>query len=263
MAKDLIFLSLFQGIAEFLPISSSAHLIVLEKLFGSSTASFEMHVALHFGSLLALFIYFIKDICSMIFGICMSDIKGLKKHPSKKYRDSAWILVLSSIPALAVGFGIKKIYGATSESLYVMGIASIVFGVLLIISDSNPVKDRLVTYKRGIFVGIMQCFAFIPGASRSGVCLTAARFLGLNRVEATRFTFLMAIPTILGASTLVLLDSANVKELFSVAQLILIGMTAGLGIITIQILLWFLGRFSFFYFGIYRIIFGALVLWFF
>lgn len=261
MTRDIVFLSIFQGIAEFLPISSSAHLIILERLFGLSTTNFEMHVALHFGSLLALLIYFMKDISSMILGVWIYDIKRLKKHSSKKYRNLAWILVLASIPALFVGLGIKKIYGATSDSLFVIGVASIIFGFLLIMADTNPVKDRLVTYKRGLFIGFMQCLAFIPGASRSGMCLTAGRFLGLNRIEATRFAFLMAIPTILGASTLVFFDSASVKELFTASQLILIAITTGLGILTIQFLLLFIHRFGLFFFGFYRLIFGIFVLW--
>ncbi len=260
MTHDLVFLSVFQGIAEFLPISSNGHLIVLEKFFGITTNGFETHVALHFGSLLALFIYFFKDICLMIFGLWVYDVKGFKKHPCKRYRDLAWILVLSSLPAIAVGFFIKKLYGSTSESFVVIGIASIVFGILLIVADSNPVKDRYVTYKRGFGIGIAQCLAFIPGASRSGMCLTAARFFGLNRVEATRFSFLMAIPIILGASTLIVVDTANVGTLFTTSQLILIGVTTGLGILTIQALLWFLGKFSFCFFGIYRIIFGIFLL---
>ncbi len=263
MTHDFIFLSVFQGIAEFLPISSNAHLVVLEKLFGIHTNGLETHVALHFGSLLALFIYFSKDICLMIFSLWVYDVKGLKKHPCKQYRDLAWILVLSSLPALAIGFFIKKIYGATSESFMIMGIASIVFGILLIIADSNPVKDRFVTYKRGFVIGVSQCLAFIPGASRSGMCLTAARFLGFSRIESTRFSFLMAIPTILGASALVVIDTPGTGMLFTTPQIILIGITAGLGILTIQTLLWFLGRFSFSLFGFYRIIFGILLLLFF
>ncbi len=260
MTRDFIFLSAFQGIAEFLPISSNGHLVVLEKLFGITTNGLESHVALHFGSLLALLIYFFKDICLMIFGLWVYDIKGLKKHPGKRYRDLAWTLLLSSLPAMVIGFFIKKFYGSISESFVIIGTASIVFGILLIVADSNPVKDRYVTYKRGFCIGIAQCLAFIPGASRSGMCLTVARFFGLNRVEATRFSFLMAIPIILGASTLVAVDAPNLGVLFTSSQLTLIGITTGLGILTIQTLLWFLGRFSFCFFGIYRIIFGIFLL---
>lgn len=260
MMCDPIFLSIFQGIAEFLPISSNGHLVAIEKFFGTGASGFENHVLLHFGSLLALLIYFSKDICLMIFGLWVYDVKRLKKHPCKQYRDLAWILVFSSIPAIVVGFLIKKLYVTTSESLTVIGISSIVFGILLIIADANPVKDRYITYKRGFVIGLAQCFALIPGASRSGMCLTAARFFGLNRVEATRFSFLMAIPTILGASTLVVADASDISALFTPSQLILIGITTGLGILTIQTLLWFLSRFSFCLFGIYRILFGIFLL---
>lgn len=262
MTNDLVFLSVFQGIAEFLPISSNGHLVVLEELFGISSSGFNGHVALHFGSLLALLIYFFKDICLMIFGLWVYDIKGLKKHPARRYRDLAWILVFSSLPVILIGFFVKKYFGSTAESFTVIGVASIVCGILLIIADSNPVKDNFPTYKNGLVAGLFQCFALIPGASRSGMCITAARFCGLSRAEAVRFSFLMAIPTILGACTLVAMDAQNINELFASKQLILMGITAGLGILTIQTLLWFLKKFSFVFFGIYRIIFGVFLLWF-
>ncbi len=262
MINDLVFLSVFQGISEFLPISSNGHMVVLEQLFGINSSGFNMHVVLHFGSLLALLIYFSKDICLMIFGIWIYDIKKLKKHPAKRYRDLAFILVLSSIPVMVVGFLVKKYFGTTAESLKIIGIASIFFGALLIVADVNPVKDNFPTYKNGALIGIFQCMAFIPGASRSGTCITAARFCGLGRTEATRFAFLMAIPTILGACTLVALDTHNCEELFTNNQLILMGAIAGLGILTIQSLLWFLKKFSFISFGIYRIIFGIFLLFF-
>lgn len=261
MTNELVFLSVFQGIAEFLPISSSGHLIVLDKLFGINHSSFNMNVALHFGSLLALLIYFFKDICLMIFGIWVCDLKKLQKHSIKRYRDLAWIIVFSSIPVMLVGLIVKKYFGTTAESITVIGIASIFFGILLIIADSNPLMDNFPNYKNGLLIGLFQCMAFIPGASRSGMCITASRFCGLSRVEATRFSFLMAIPTILGACTLVALDdSQNLKELFSVDQLILMGIIAGLGIVTVHILLRFLKKHNFIPFGVYRIIFGALLL---
>ncbi len=257
---NLVFLSIFQGIAEFLPISSNGHLVVLEKLFAISSSDFQMHVVLHFGSLLALLIYFFKDIYMMFFGVWAYDIRKLKNHEAKTHRDLAWILVVSSIPAMIVGFCIKKYLGSTIESFTVIGIASIVFGLLLIIADTNPYKDNFISYKNGFIVGLFQCLAFIPGASRSGSCITAARFCGLSRTEATRFSFLMAIPTIIGACTLVAIDSLSFKDLFNESQIILIGITAIFGILTINIFLWFLKKFSFVFFGIYRIIFGIFLL---
>ena len=258
--NDLIFLSVFQGIAEFLPISSNGHLVVLEKFFGIKSSNFNMHVILHFGSLFALLTYFFKDICLMIFGIWVSDIQKLKRHPAKIHRDLAWILVISSIPAIVVGFLVKKFFGTTAESITIIGIASIFFGALLIIADANTTKDNPPSYKNGLLIGIFQCMAFIPGASRSGTCITAARFCGFSRVEATRFSFLMAIPTILGACVLVALDTPNLQEFITTHQLILMGIIIGLGILTIHIFLWFLKKFSFVGLGIYRIIFGILIL---
>jgi undecaprenyl-diphosphatase len=262
MKHDQIFLSVFQGIAEFLPISSNGHLLVFEKVLGITSHGFETHVILHFGSLLALVLFFIKDLFLMLMGFWVCEVRNLRKHPLREYRDKAVFLIIASIPAVIVGFIVKKYFGKTSESFKIIGIASIVFGILLIIADSNPVKDRYVTYKSSFIMGIAQCLAFILGASRSGMCLTGARLCGLNRIEATRFSFLMAIPTILGATVLVLKDIHNIKMLFVGPQLVLIAITAGFGLLTIQLLLWFLSRFSFFIFGLYRIVFGILILYF-
>lgn len=258
-----IILCFIQGIGEFLPISSSGHMLAFEKLFPDLHVSLDMHITLHFGSLLALIIYFFKDICSMFFGVWMRDLRGLRKHPSRHYRDLAWILVLASIPTIIVGFLVKKIMGSPSESIKVIGISSIVFGLLLAIADANPLKDTTNSFKRGFLIGLAQCLAVIPGASRFGLCLTMSRLLGFDRTKASRFSFLMAIPILLGAFVLTLLDSSNLAEIFNKPQLILITIVASLGILSIHFLFWFISRFSFFSFGIYRIIFGILLLTFF
>jgi undecaprenyl-diphosphatase len=258
-----LILCFIQGIGEFLPISSSGHMLAFEKLFSELHVGLDMHVTLHFGSLLALIIYFFKDICSMFFGVWMRDLRGLRKHPSRSYRDLAWILVLASIPTIIVGLIIKKTIGSPSENITIVGISSIVFGLLMIIADANPLKDTVLNFRRGFLIGLAQCLAIIPGASRFGLCLTMSRLLGLDRVYASRFAFLMAIPVLLGAFVLTMIDSENPAEFFNRQQLILITVVASLGILSIHFLFWLINRFSFFAFGIYRIIFGILLLTFF
>lgn len=258
-----LILCFIQGIGEFLPISSSGHMLAFEKLFPDLHVSLDMHITLHFGSLLALIIYFFKDISSMFFGVWMRDLRGLRKHPSRHYRDLAWILVLASIPTIITGFIVKKIMGSPSESITIIGISSIVFGLMLTIADANPLKDTTISFKRGFFIGLAQCLAVIPGASRFGLCLTMSRLLGFDRIQASRFAFLMAIPILLGAFVLTVIDSENPSEIFNKQQLILITIVASLGILSIHFLFWFINRFSFFAFGVYRIIFGVLLLIFF
>ena len=219
---SLIILSLIQGIGEFLPISSSAHLLVAEQFFKTSQGSLEINVLLHSGSLLALLLYFIKDIFSMITNVWQYDIKKIKKNHFKVNRDLAWIIVISSIPTVIVGFMVKKFFGSPSESLKVISISSIVFGFLLIVADINPLADTQITYKKGFLIGLAQCLAMIPGASCSGTCLTVARFLGFSRVQATKLVFLMAIPILLGALVLVVFDMPNFKILFTYQSLIIV-----------------------------------------
>ena len=135
MNNDFFFLSIFQGIAEFLPISSNGHLVILEKLFNIKSGGFETHVALHFGSLFALFIYFFKDIFLMIFSLLGKNSKHINNN--KQYRDLSFTLIIASFPAMLVGFLIKKFFGITSESFKIIAIASIVFGILLILAKSK------------------------------------------------------------------------------------------------------------------------------
>lgn len=239
-------------------------MLAFERLFPNLQVGLDMHVTLHFGSLLALIIYFFKDIYSMFFGVWMKDFQGLRKHPSRYYRDLAWILVVASLPTIIVGFLVKIFMGAPSESITIIGISSIFFGILMLLADVNPLKDTAINFRRGFLIGLAQCFAVIPGASRFGLCLTMSRLLGIDREEASKFSFLMAIPILLGAFVLTIADSgSDWAVIFSKQQLTLIAIVASLGILAIHFLFWFVRNFSFFGFGIYRIIFGILLLIFF
>lgn len=239
-------------------------MLAFERLFPNFQVGLDLHVTLHFGSVLALIIYFFKDICSMFFGVWMKDFRGFRKHPSRYYRDLALILVVASLPTIAIGFVVKIFMGAPSESITVIGISSILFGFLMLLADANPLKDTAINFRRGFFIGLAQCFAVIPGASRFGLCLTMSRLLGVDREEASKFSFLMAIPILLGAFVLTVIDSgSDFAVIFSKQQLILISVVASLGILAIHFLFWFVRHFSFFGFGIYRIIFGILLLIFF
>ncbi|NBT85571.1 MAG: undecaprenyl-diphosphate phosphatase [Alphaproteobacteria bacterium] len=260
MSFHIFLLCFVQGISEFLPVSSSAHLLLLSELFKYPTTSLEWEVALHFGTLAAVILYFYKDLWSMtkavIKGICTMKIPSADTYCLK-----AWHLALATIPAVIAGYFVKKI-GGVSYSPHFIGIMSIVFGILLYIVDKfSKHSEADVTTKKAIGIGLMQTLAFIPGVSRSGSCITAARAFGLNRVEATRFAFLLSIPTVLGAVALTTYDvlKENIPLDFAVLGPAVL-LTAAIGLCVIHGILTFLQRHSFGLFTIYRVILGGILL---
>ncbi len=194
---NIILLSLVQGISEFLPVSSSAHLLFLSKLFGVREPSLSFVVALHAGSLLAILFYFYKDIWTLIKGFF-----GIFKGAVTFEFYQSLILIIATLPAIFVGFYINKVNLDIFRTSFSIGVMSIIFGILLYISDKSSTafsNSRYMTIRRGFLIGLGQALALIPGVSRSGMTLTAARFLGFSRSFSAKFIFIMAIPVILGA----------------------------------------------------------------
>ncbi len=199
--NHIIFLSIIQGVTEFLPISSQAHLIIPSFLFKWVDQGPLFDVAVHVGSLGAILFYLRKDIKSIA-----SD--GLHFLRYKKKRPSLELLIkiiLASLPAILVGYIIHTLNWEARRSIEIIAYASIGFGILLWLVDKSTITVRKVENLSpldALWIGIAQCFAFIPGTSRSGATITAARLLGYERREAARFSMLLAIPVILGAGTL-------------------------------------------------------------
>lgn len=260
MSFHIFLLCLVQGISEFLPISSSAHLLLISELFKYPATSLEWEVALHFGTLAAVILYFWNDLLLManavVVGVCRfkapsSDLNYLK----------AYHLVLATVPAVIIGYIVKKMGGAL-YSAHFIGVMSIIFGILLYLVDKFcKHSETNVTASKAIGIGMMQALAFIPGVSRSGACITAARALGLNRVEATKFAFLLSIPTVLGAVILTTYDAfkANTAlDFMTLGPAILL--TAVIGLCVIRAVLTFLQRHSFGIFTVYRVLLGAILL---
>jgi len=261
MTIHILILCFVQGISEFLPISSSAHLLLLSKLFNLPPTSLEWEVALHFGTLLAVITYFWQDLwlmtCRTIKGAF-----GLKAPASDPYYQKAWYLVLATIPAVVIGYMVKKIDGV-SYSPHLIGWASIIFGLLLYGVDRLSKTTGEISALKAFGIGCMQVIAFIPGVSRSGSCITAARAFGLDRIQATRFAFLLSIPTVVGAVTLTAYDA--VKENIPLDFLALgpaVLLTAIIGLCVIHGILKFLNSHSFSVFTVYRVALGAALLYF-
>ena len=189
-------LAIVQGISEFIPVSSSAHLIILSKISNFSISSLQLDISLHSGSLLAIIFYFRKDLLNII-----------------NNKSLFLLIVLGSIPLILVGYffytsGIIE----NLRNLKIIAWTTLIFGILLFIADRAKVKNKInnnLNFKNILIIGIIQILAIIPGASRSGVIITASRFLNFDRVDSSKISFYLSIPALLGASVLSFKDIYN------------------------------------------------------
>ena len=181
--SEIILLSIIQGVTEFLPVSSSAHLILISKYFNFGNQNLTLDISLHLGSLVAIVFYFKKDLLNFI----NNKILFLK-------------IILSSIPVMVFGFFLIKLNLIDYLRSYkIIGWCTIIFGVLLYFSDLIKVKkdiDKDFKYSSALYVGFFQVLSLIPGVSRSGITITAARFLNFNRTDSAKISFLISIPTL-------------------------------------------------------------------
>ncbi len=257
----IIILALVQGITEFLPISSSGHLILTHWLLDGDGASENyaqnhlMDIAVHIGTLCAVLLYFRKDVVKLFEGFFGFFTKG---KTEKTKLTSA--VIVASIPVIFAGIILHKLQPDFMNSLMVIAIANIVFAILLYVSDKVKVEAKTsedIGFKEALFIGVMQALALIPGTSRSGVTMTAGRFLGLSRGEAARFSLLLAMVAIGGAGTLGVYDviqGEDAKFGMEVAIAAIISfITAYIAII---LMMKWLERATFTPFVIYRILFG-------
>jgi undecaprenyl-diphosphatase len=257
-----IALSIIQAITEFFPISSSSHLKIYHQLMNLSPSGLEVEVALHAGTLIAVVVYFFKDLLHMLLACLYVAIPKYRKFAIQSDNLKMFIcLVIATIPAVIIGFLIKKMH-ITFNNQWLLATNLMVFGIVLYFADRCNNTHRKVSYAQAILVGIGQTLAFIPGVSRSGICLTVSRLLGVERVAATRFTFLLSIPTVLGAVTLTSFDMMQQNTTHDWHQIALMtSLTAIIGLLVIDVLLKFIQKNSFKFFALYRIILGAFLLW--
>jgi len=255
-----IIIAIVQGITEFLPISSSGHLILIPKLTDFPDQGPMIDVAVHVGSLLAIILYFRKDVMGLARGGFAT--VGLGNDPEQ--RRLFFYVLVGTIPAVALGLFLKL--GGHLESLRstdLVAINLIVFGVLLGLADHFGRETKNyedLTLRDAIVVGIAQGMALIPGTSRSGATMTAARALGYKRVEAARFSFLLAIPAVAGAGLLAGLELAEASAQMQ-ADAILTGVfTFFTALVTMVFLMNFLRKASMLVFVIYRITLGGVLL---
>ncbi|MDE8602037.1 undecaprenyl-diphosphate phosphatase [Marinomonas sp. RSW2] len=257
---QIVFLALIQGLTEFLPISSSAHLILPAQLFNWQDQGLAFDVAVHVGTLVAVVGYFRKDITNIILAWCVS-LKDKKATPDSRL---AWWICLATVPACIAGLLFDDFISTHLRSMEVIAYTTIGFGVLLWLSDRYGASDKTEQdfgFKSVLYIGFAQALALIPGTSRSGITMTAARFLGFGRESAARFSFLLSIPLILAAGGLKLVElvSSNVAVDW-VSILVGVILSALSAYFCIYLFLKWLNTIGFFPFFVYRLILGFALL---
>ncbi len=255
----LALISIIQGITEFLPVSSSGHLVLLPHLMDVQDQGMMIDIAVHFGTLLAVMIYFYKDVYTLACGGLQTLL--LKRNQNTKLFSAVF---LGTLPVIIIGFFLHHYIPSGIRALEIIGWTTLLFGLLLGWADKKFKTDKScddLSLKGVLIIGFMQVLALIPGTSRSGITITAGRFLGLNRVEASRFALLLGIPTILGASVVGFYDLYQTDNLsFQQDALIAIILSFIMAYISIWGLMKFTKRGTFMPFTIYRVLLGSGIL---
>ncbi len=207
-----IILGSLQGLTEFLPISSSGHLVLVPYIFNWNYQGKAFDVALHAGTAFAIIVFFWRDWWD-IFRKAFSKKARIADESIKKYPDNIlWQIMVASIPAVIIGLLLEKFAESYLDSVLFVTLNLALFGILLWYVDKKSKSDltpQKLTYKKSLLIGLFQSISLIPGVSRSGITLTAARWIGMPRAEAARFSFLLATPTIVGAF---LMKLATIEE---------------------------------------------------
>jgi undecaprenyl-diphosphatase len=257
---EIIVLAIIQGITEFLPISSSAHLILPSELLGWNNQGLAFDVAVHVGSLLAVIIYFREDIGRMLVAWCQSGFSAQQTDDSKL----AWWVIIATIPALVIGYFAKDFIEEYARSALVIASTTILFGLVLWYADVTGKLSKNIyqlTWKSSLFIGAAQALALIPGTSRSGITMTAGLMLGMDRQSAARFSFLLSIPVILAAGLLSTVDLLQLQEPVDWQALLYgIGLSFVSAYACIYLFLSWISKIGMLPFVIYRLVLGAVLL---
>ena len=259
---NLLLIALIQGLTEFLPVSSSGHLILLPSLTGLADQGLVIDVAAHIGTLMAVILYFWSDVRLALGGL-LRLIKG------KVDTQGAWLalcLVIATIPVIIAGL-VLKVTGLADalRGIAVIGWAMIVFGVVLYWADQGGSSEKTAarwSLKDALVMGLWQALALIPGTSRSGITITAGRMLGYDRESAAKLAMLMSIPTIIASGTLLGLDLISTGTAAAWQEVgIVIGMSALAALAALALMMRLLKSISFTPYVIYRIALGVILLW--
>ena len=245
---EILILSAIQGISEFLPVSSAAHLILVSKYYSFVNQNLLIDICLHLGSLIAIIVYFRNDLFHFI-----------------KNKSFLIKILIATIPIIPVGFVLYQT-GLINHlrNLEVIAWTSLIFGILLYLSDKSKITKKIdteFTNYSAIFLGVFQVLSLVPGVSRSGITITSARFLGFNRFDAAKISFFLSIPTLSAASILGIYDILKEGSVeLNFLAIIAVIFSFAFSYITISLFLNFIKKFSLNVFVIYRLILSAVIL---
>ena len=243
---ETLILSIIQGISEFIPVSSSAHLLVISRLSDFKVSNLQLDISLHLGSLLAIILFFRKELINII-----------------NNKNIFLLIILGSIPLVIVGY----IFYSTNlidqfRNLKVVAWTTLIFGILLYFSDKFELKNKIsseLNIKSIIIIGLFQILAIIPGVSRSGIVITASRFLKFDRVESSKIAFYLSIPALAGASVLGFKDVIDDQINFDAIFIFSTSASFLFSYFTIKYFLIYVKMFSLSFFVIYRIVLSIIL----
>lgn len=254
-----IILGIVQGVGEFLPISSSAHLILVPYLLGWEESSLAFDVALHFGTLLAVLVVFFKEWWNLFIG-AIDNFKGKKKSTEGKM---FWYLVVATVPGALAGLLLDDVIeNVFRNQIWLIALFLAIMGVLIYLGDmwaskhykKKEVSFDQITMKQALLVGCSQAFAVFPGFSRSGTTILAGRLMGISKEAITKFTFLLSVPIICGATILKVGDLTFTPEVITGILTSFV-----IGILSIKFLLSYIKKHDFSVFAFYRIVLAIIV----
>ena len=243
---ETFILAIIQGVSEFIPVSSSAHLILLSKIYNFNISSLQLDISLHLGSLIAIIFYFRKDLFNFA-----------------KNKSLAILIIVGSIPLIIVGY----IFYSTGlidyfRNLKIIAWTTLIFGILLYFSDRSQIKNKLdmkLSYKNILIIGLLQVLAIIPGVSRSGIVITASRFLNFDRIDSSKIAFYLSIPALGGASFLGLKDVFETGIILNLIFIYSIILSFIISYLTIKYFLFYVKNFNLNLFIYYRILLALIL----
>jgi undecaprenyl-diphosphatase len=245
---EAIILGLAQGLTEFIPVSSSAHLIIINRVFGLEIGSFVLDAMLNIGTTTALLIYFRKDLIGLLRGILAKD---------KQAQKLGFSIGIATLPAVIIGYFLHDLADGELRSIVVVSISLVLVGIMMLLADrtSGDKKINDINKKTSFYIGLAQAVALIPGVSRSGSTIIAARALHFNRETAAQFSFFLAIPILIAAMFKVVISEGAVEQITADYSILIAGNLASFisGYVAIRFLLKYLKQNSLSIFAWYRI----------
>ena len=244
---EAFILGAIQGLTEFLPISSSGHLVIFQSILGIKKSGNQFEILVHLGTLMSVLLVFKGELKSILTSLRLKQTKNF-----------ILCIVLGTIPSIIIGIGFKDLIEGFFDDLFAVGISLIFTGSILLVTFFIKKSDKPYLYKNSILIGLGQALAIIPGISRSGMTISVALILGLSPEKAARFSFILAIPVIFGATLITLIETNDYSQILNFPGLIGLITSFAVGYLSLKWLLRWIESGKLYFFGGYCIVVGLL-----